>query len=109
MGLDQYWYMHPTAEERAEALLEDKEIDAEQIGYHRKFHELNDFMGDLFFREHPKEMEFNCAEFTITPEILQEIEDFNIAGPYSDELDKAIERIKAAHAAGREVFYHPWW
>lgn len=116
MGLDMYFFARKTKEEKAQARVLSEDPDAvEEIGYFRKFHDLNNFLGTLY---PPGIEDFNCEGLDITPEILKQIEDWAYAySPDSewgkedgDDLQKTvIPAIKNALAEGRPVYYVPWW
>lgn len=115
MGLDQYWFCEPTAEEKMEALVMGKAEPTEEMGYHRKWHSLNDFLGELYAQENPIE-DFNCAMFVIEFEHLDELElallDGRIAPRDQEEhadFHTLLKLIRSRLNEGRTVTYHPWW
>lgn len=117
MGLDMYWFVRKTPEEKTQALITGEDPErAHQIGYFRKFHSLNTYMGNLY----PEDVEdFNTVELVIGWEELEAMKQFD-PFEHSDE-DEEIDEVDAADYAGicadieqalkegREVYYWPWW
>ena len=113
MGLNQHWFQTKTPEEKAKAILTGEDPEARtEIGYFRKFYDLNDFLGEFY----PDDVaDFNIRYLEITPEILAAMEEFgreyhftaqDTARYYHKDL---IPGIKQAMAEGRTVYYWPWW
>ena len=115
MGLDMYWYVGPTKEEKAQALIEGRDTgDTElrqEIGYFREFHDLNDFMGELYPED--LQVDFNCMDLEIGWNELAAMRRFH-TGPYvptdlQRELNQICDRIETGLKEGRKVWYWPWW
>lgn len=108
MGLDQYWLVKPTDEEKTDALLQGKECEDKEIGYHRKFHSLNDYiLGELCSDQ--IEESGNCEDISIGYSELDDLEDWMDENECQEEMADVIENIRSALNAGREVYYHAWW
>lgn len=116
MGLDMYFFARATKQEQTENLVAHGTHPTEtEIGYFRKFHPLNNFLGALY----PEEIEdFNCEELEITPDVLEQIQawanDYLPEGEWDTEKHnylkaQVIPSIQNAFAEGRPVYYVPWW
>jgi hypothetical protein len=124
MGLDQYWLSGPTAKEKLEASLTGYEHELGDVGYHRKFHSLNEFIAEaqLFWdNDHEiNDKDFNCSMIPITPDAISDVKNWaNHFITYADddwESDQAkelvndiIPDIERLLDEGKTIYYHPWW
>lgn len=113
MGLDMYWYVEKTKEEKTQALLEGADVHGRiEIGYFRKFHDLNDYMGELY-PENVQKAGFNCVDLEIGEKELDAMRRFKI-GPYHPEdvqthLTEICNQIETCLKQDRRVWYWPWW
>ena len=124
MGLDQYWYTKAGKDDEGEP-------QYEEIFYHRKFNALEGFMAHEWAEQTGyNEGAFNCEHLTITPEILdkleQTIKDDKLDptpgfffGTYEknewykqdlEELtDKVIPKVRKLLEKGETITYSSWW
>ena len=141
MGLDQYWLMERSAEEKVELSLTGESDPHEyiEIGYHRKFYDLNEYIAQHRFdwfdsfeqEEDTYGDDFNCSYTLITASAYDSILEWaqELLKTYAKtveevpedesaqwELEDAEElcneilpAIQGALIAGRKVYYHPWW
>lgn len=116
MGLDQYWFKGPTKVEKLEQCLLGETVSWQQIGYHRKWHELNDFMGSLWEQETPQSRcdNFNCTLFELDTDHLEAISEWADQQYQDDDyvadlINNIIPALYDAHKEGRPIVYHPWW
>ena len=110
MGLDMYWFAGLTKEEKTEALITSEDTNSQhELGYFRKFHELNDFMCSLY----PHDLEdCNTVELEIDWDVLAEMRKFQSVEASADTPDEYIalcDSIEHALKEGRRVVYWPWW
>ncbi|MGH1461263.1 MAG: hypothetical protein ACRBB6_04425 [Neptuniibacter sp.] len=118
MGLDQYWFLEKTKEEKMKDLITNENTENDQIGYHRKWYHLNEFMGE----QYPDDVgEYNCVDLVISIDIVESLELWIKRYTYSrayteDEFSEAEEfqnstlpLIRKYVEEGRTVIYHPWW
>lgn len=115
MGLDQYWFRAPNNTEKTEALLKGEEAKVEEIGYHRKWHELNEFMGNLwdeYGQPHfgnDEHYDFNCANFPIDLGIIERLRTWHSQQDDVLEFPDLLDSIERYINAGDTVYYRPWW
>jgi hypothetical protein len=103
MGLDQYWQLEPTKEEQAYTLVTGERAIREDIGYHRKFWALQEFL-----QQYSKTEDFNCEDLIITEEIYQSLVEFS-KQQANLELASVLEKTKKYMNEGRVVIYHGWY
>lgn len=122
MGLDQYWELEPTPEQKTKALLEGHVATTEEIGYHRKWHDLNEFMYNFTITDSALD---GYIEVSITQDILDEVEIWCRAYHKSKDYDQydeyvyptpstylkedIIPKIQKYLNEGREVTYSADW
>lgn len=111
MGLDMHWFVEPTAEEKAKALLLGEMADKKEIGYFRKYYELNDHMGLLYAAKGIED--FNTVDLIIDQEGLNHMRSFVITPDsnqvYAKEYKELCDTIQDYINQGRTVVYWPWW
>lgn len=120
MGLDCYVYA------RAKDAVDDEQDN--QIWYGRKTNEIHGWMEQAWLELNPERdgAEFNCEDLTLTPELLDELEDaatnktlavttgffFGVANgddAVADDVQELVTAARQALADGLHVFYHSWW
>lgn len=122
MGLDQYWLVKPNEEDKAEALLLGHKAQYKEIGYHRKWHGLQDFMDEFYDKGELDRDNFdgNGVDITITEDIVYRLEAWSQtlldnyeednSGSYPLHLrQNIIPRIRHELKQGREVVYNGDW
>ena len=109
MGLDQYFYV------------KNKEKDDEEIGYFRKFYELNDWVCWNLCEKYDVPLDWNCEKIPIEEEdvdkLFWDIFFVFLSGnkngePCSDHIDgllSMVKDIKLRINKGQEVYYYAWW
>lgn len=114
MGLDMYFFARATRQEQTENLVAPGTHHEEvEIGYFRKFHDLNNFLGSFY----PEGInDFNCMHLELTPGLLEHIvlwgegymPDTEWGREQREELlIKVIPAIQKAFDEGRPVHYIP--
>jgi hypothetical protein len=119
VGLDAYWKVKRTPEEMATQLLKGEEIDQwHEFGYHRKFHDLNEFMGN-----YAENSDYNCENIEVTESMLNALAEWNKKEAFikyawekhtededgDNDLNRFILQAKQYLKDGREVVYMAWW
>jgi len=80
----------------------------QEIGYFRKFHDLNDFMGELY----PEDLlgDYNCMDLEIGWDQLASMREFTgVEDELMTEYRNICDRIEAYLKEDRKVWYWPWW
>lgn len=103
MGLDQYWVLKPTKEEEAFALVTGEQTLRHDIGYHRKFWPLHEFL-----RQYAQTEDFNCEDLLITKEIYKALLVFDET-QNNHELTRVLKEVNRFMNEGREVIYYGWY
>ena len=114
MGLDQYWFADKrTKEEKLENLIKDEEPYLEEIGYHRKFWDLQKFIDTE-----------NCETIQVEAELLSDLRAWCDDQLYSFEelqgeddyavdiyqqLDEILHHVEDCLSKGYLVFYQAYW
>ena len=114
MGLDQYWFADKrTKEEKLENLIQNEEPYLEEIGYHRKFWELQKFIDTdncetIQVEEHMiADLKDWCNETLVD---LHKIKDEDNFEEYNyQQLAEILEHIEECLDKGYLVFYSANW
>lgn len=109
MGLDQSWYVEPDKEQRTESLLKGERTEDREIAYYRKWHALDEFLGNFY---PPEISDYNCEKLSMTDEILDAMYDWSVTNDPSDENQlrrKVIPNIRRYTDRDIHVYYLPWW
>lgn len=113
MGLNQYWFRKRTPEEKTEQLLQNQEVkDNIEIGYHRKWRELQEFLDQYYTVP-----DSNCEELEINYDILSDLENWatTLEGRHYSATDAwvlentTLPLIRQLLDQGHQVVYWPWW
>lgn len=84
MGLNMYWRASKNAEEKTRALLSGDDPNVmQELGYFRKFHALNDFMGSLY----DGVSDFNTVDLKIGEGELADMRAWAKTFDFSEEAD----------------------
>lgn len=130
MGLDMYAWSVPkeNALSDFEIKMDDEgcRVDAEELFYWRKHHDLHGWMEDLFYKKGGESDSFNCDYLRLTLEDLDQLEGdvvkyhlphtegffFGDNPPDPESVSYDLEFIEKARDAihnGLEVYYYSWW
>lgn len=111
MGLDMYFFS--------------KNDPENPIAYFRKHADLHGYISELWAKETGRDPgEFNCEDFQITKEVLEDLEKF-VYGRHDkhwhgffwgesdddkwDETKDVLAKLRRLILEGEEVYYTSWW